>query len=139
MPPPLPEAPQRAREPLLELARCGLGEVIEGGAEVVVLGLEPVEPPLRISAEDLRMRLLGEGEVPISVPAREPGIVEMFGCELTDRLQHPKALAAVAEEALVDERLERVQVGVADLLRCLQGGAADKDGHPSEQPPLVAV
>ena len=36
---------------------------------------------------------------------------------LADRLQHPEALVGVAEEALVDERLQDVEVGLGDLLR----------------------
>ena len=136
----LPEAPERSREPLLELALADRVEAVEGGPQVVVLCLEPVEPRFQIGAGqslDLVTGLLGERQevrrvssVELAVLAR---VFEPLGGVFADRLQHPVALAAVAEQALVDERLEGVEVGVADLLGRLEGAAPREDGQLREQ------
>ena len=57
----------------------------------------------------------------------------MFAGVLADRLQHPEALAGVAQEALVDERLEEVEVGVADVFGGVEGAAAGEDGEAREE------
>ena len=59
--------------------------------------------------------------------------------ELPNRLEHPEALVAPADEALVDERLERVEVRVADRLGRRERAAADEDREPREDPLLVVV
>ena len=66
-------------------------------------------------------------------------LVEPLGRELADRLEHHEALAAAAEQALVDERLEQVEVGVADRLGGLRRHAAREDGEPAEQLLLLGV
>jgi hypothetical protein len=63
---------------------------------------------------------------------------------LTDRLEHAKARRAAvrclaAEQALVDERSERGEVGTADRFSRLERGAAREDREPREEPLLVAV
>ncbi len=55
----VPEAPQRAGNALNRFARRRLLQTIEGRAEIVMLGLEPINPPLRVGA-DMRLRLLGQ-------------------------------------------------------------------------------
>jgi hypothetical protein len=60
-------------------------------------------------------------------------------CVLADRLQHPLTAVHKADKALVDERLERVQVGIADLLGGIERAAATKDGQPGEQALLVPL
>ena len=64
--------------------------------------------------------------------------------ELPDRLEHPEALLAVrigaaAEEALVEQRRQRVEVGAADLLGVLERGAAAEHREPGEERLLVLV
>ena len=44
----------------------------------------------------------------------------------------------MADKALVDERLEDVEVGVADLFGCVKGAAAGEDGEAREKLLLVA-
>jgi hypothetical protein len=63
-----PESPERSGEAEDELRLPGGGEVIEGGAKIVVLALEPVEPLLGIAAE-VRLRLLREREEVLGVTA----------------------------------------------------------------------
>ena len=43
----------------------------------------------------------------------------------------------MAEEALVDEGLEGVEVGVADVFGCFEGAAAAEDGEAGEEALLV--
>ncbi len=52
---------------------------------------------------------------------------------LADRLQHPEAVVALAEEALLDQRLNRVEVGLRDLLSRFERAAAGEDGQPCEE------
>jgi hypothetical protein len=51
---------------------------------------------------------------------------------LADRLKHPVALGREAEEALLDERLESVEVGSADVLGRVQRAAPYEDGKRSQ-------
>ena len=59
--------------------------------------------------------------------------LELLGGVLLDRLEHPVAAAGEVDEALLDERLERVQVGVADLLGGVERAAAREDREAREQ------
>ena len=58
---------------------------------------------------------------------------------LPDRLEHPEALCRVAEEALVDQRLQRVEVHPGDRVGRLHRAAAAEDGQSGEQPLLVGL
>ena len=64
-------------------------------------------------------------------------LIEPLRRVLADRLQHPVAAVGEAEQALLDERLEGLEIGVADLLRRVQRAAAGEDGEPREEPPLL--
>lgn len=59
--------------------------------------------------------------------------------ELPNRLEHPEALVAPADEALVNERLERVKARVADSLGRRESAPSDEDREPREDPLLVVV
>ena len=95
----------KAREPHCLIAAClqftrgGFGDVEDE---------EGVPPP--------HLRLLAARREPLT------GV-------LPDRLEHPEALAGVAEEALVDQRLQRVEVRPGDRLGRLHGAAAAEDGQ----------
>ncbi len=65
------------------------------------------------------------------------GSLESLVRELADRLQHPEAAVCEPDEALLDQRLQRVQVGAADGLGRFQGAAAGKDREAGEEPPLL--
>jgi hypothetical protein len=57
-----------------------------------------------------------------------------------DRLEHPEApVVPDADEALVGERLERVQIGFADRFGRLERAAAPEHGEPCEQELLVFI
>jgi hypothetical protein len=57
---------------------------------------------------------------------------------LPDRLEHPEPLAAVPHQALFDERLQQVDVCVADGFRRLER-AAREDREPREQQLFLAL
>ena len=61
-----------------------------------------------------------------------PRLLEPAHCVLADRLQHPEPIVCVAEKALVDERLERVEIGVGHLLGVAERAAAGEGGEPGE-------
>src|SRR5207249_4425055 len=70
-------------------------------------------------------------------PPRRLRRLQTLESVLADRLQHPEALVRVPEEALLHQRLERVQLGTSDLFRRLVGAAAGEDAQAGEETPLV--
>ena len=106
-----------------------------------MLHFEPVEPDRRAPVPQLRLRELAELEKVRGVPSPEilgaTGISEPLECELADRLQHPEALVRMAQQALVDKRLQRVQVCVADALGRFHRAAACEHREPGEEPLLL--
>ncbi len=90
-----------------------------------------------IPSRQLRLGLLDEREVERKVPISQAhtlaGGREQLSREVSDRLQHPVATFVEADEALVHERLERVEVGSCDLLRRFERATAPKDGHAREE------
>ena len=82
------------------------------------------------------MRVAGDREHPLRVaPTNAVGLarlLEALGCKLADRLEHPEPLLIEAagsapEQALVEKRCQRVEVGLADVLGSLQRAAATED------------
>ena len=85
--------------------------------------------------------LLGEVDEPakeatVSV-LRVPGAVESLEAILADRLEHPEAwfhgIVAALEQALVEQRLDRVQVRAGNMLRGREGATADETSDGSSQ------
>src|SRR5918992_3697577 len=60
-----------------------------------------------------------------------------LGRVLPDRLEHPIPLVGEAQQALFDERLEVIEVGVRNLLSRFQPAAACEDGESTEERLLV--
>ena len=132
-----PEAPESGCQALF---RSGIGEharPLEGDSEVVVIGVELVEPGIGPVSRRLGPGPLGERQIPREMSVRELDcadvVGELFGAVLADRLVHPEAVAGAVEEALVDERYEVVEVGPADVFDRLEGRAAREDGEAREQ------
>ena len=93
-------------------------EVIERGSDVVVLGLEPVQPFV-VLVPQMRLRLFHEFQDMLSVAPRISHLaarLEPLQGELTDRLVHPVPVVGAANEALLDERRERVEICARHLL-----------------------
>ena len=89
-----------------------------------------------------------ELDQPVGLALAEPVLLarrgEALRGELPDRLEHPEPLGAVrlgaaADEALVEERGQRVEVRLADRLGVVERAAAAEDGEPGEELLLAAV
>src|SRR5207247_7679079 len=104
-------------------------------------GLKPAEPDRLAPGSQVGLRELPELEevrgVPLPQVLAATGSLESLVRELADRLQHPEAAVCEPDEALLDQRLQRVQVGAADGLGRFQGAAAGKDREAGEEPPLL--
>ena len=87
--------------------------------------------------EERELGGLREREEELGVPqahvVRLSRTLELLDGELADRLQHREALVRVPQEALIDERLERVHVGPGNLLGRLQRAASGEDGETCEE------
>ena len=135
-----PEVLDRRRELESQLHFAARERPLEGGADVVLLGcgdvvahgsrhVERVRVDVRVerdSQEELRMA--------VANVLRVRRFVEPLGAVLADRVQHSEAPALpAAEQALGEERLERVQVGPADRLRRLDREASSEDREAPEE------
>ena len=129
---------QREREVVLE-------REAHRGADIVVVRRHSFDPALLVGAvAQVGIGALRERREEIRVlPPQGVGLAGRFelGCrELADRLQHPVPIAsrrlAVADEALVDQRLQRVGVRRAHGLGRFVRAAAHEHRKPSEQLPL---
>ena len=86
-------------------------------------------------------------QVVLCVPAPDLHVLrcrsQVLGRQLENRFQHPVARAsslfAPPDQALVEQRLERVRVGVADRLGCLVRAASGEDGQRAEEPLLLGL
>ena len=115
------------------------------GADVVVVRRHSLDPLLLIGAvPQVWIGALRERREELGVAQPQSvglaGRLELGGRELADRLQHPVPIAArrlaAADEALVDQRLQRVGVRRAHGLGRLVRAAAGEHRKPREQPPL---
>jgi hypothetical protein len=106
-----------------------------------VLVLESLQPEDGLPSSQIRVSAVREvDEEPGVEPAHGFCLVrclELLARELPDRLQHPEAPVRVTEEVLLEERLEGVKVGLADLLCSLERAAAREDGKAGEEVLLV--
>jgi len=108
----------------------------ESSTEVALLGDGYVEALL---ARDVEGEVRGDGEreevlrVPPLRRFEVTGRSQALACVLADRLEHPVAVPGVPNEALVDERLERVELCLCDLLGCFECAAAQEDGESREE------
>jgi hypothetical protein len=68
------------------------------------------------------------------------GALELLGRELANRLQHPQPAGLPAPyEAVLDERLQRLEIRLADLLGRRQRERPREDGEPAEDRPLLVA
>ena len=101
-------------------SRVGRGEPVERGTQVVVVGLELIRQlPFARDAFGVCVGSSSLEELGMSVAdrVRLAGRVEPFERVLADRLKHHEPVALASHQALVHQRAERVQVGVAYRLR----------------------
>lgn len=115
---------------------------LEHGAYVVDLGRDQIDIPLaRDTDSRAHARTISELDQPVGLES--PQVIlrargsQVFETELADRLEHPEALGTVgfgaaANETLVEERRERVEVRTTDRVGRLESAAAAEDGEPGE-------
>src|SRR5262249_12241739 len=103
----LPVQPDRTRQPKRTVGVAALKQMLHGSPHVCVLRVEPVEPLAGSPRAQFRAGALGERDVPRRVAVaqrlRVAHLVEPPRRELANRLEHPVAVAAPAEKALVDQ------------------------------------
>jgi hypothetical protein len=134
----VPEAAQRPGDAELELRFTRLVSPGERRPQVVVLGLDALDPVgLLGAAQDAHLGLLGEvGEV-LGVAALEvlglTTLVQALERVGADGFEHAEAVARVADEAVLGERLEREDVDVADGVRSGEREAAGEDAQAGER------
>src|SRR5690348_902987 len=66
-------------------------------------------------------------------------VVELLETVFADRLQHPVPVLVATQQALVDERGERLELGKADLLDGLERGAADEHAEAAAELALLVA
>ena len=117
---------------------------VERRAKVVVIPLEPCRP-LDLVLEASCVRLLREcgeevGHAGRGSPRSLACVDEQLRCELADRLEEEKAIVADGlQQAQVDQRGQRLEVGVADLLGRLERESAGEDREAREEPTALLV
>ena len=63
--------------------------------------------------------------------------LKSLGRVFADRVQHREPVISVSQEALLDERLERIEVSIGDLFGRLERAAAVEDSESREEALLV--
>ena len=100
--------------------------------KIVVLNLEALEP-LRGLAVGRRFLMPRELQKNLEMAPPDvvalPTLLEALQGKLTDRFEHAEPFFTLPNEALLDERSDRVEIRVADLLGRNQREAAHEDGE----------
>src|SRR5262249_20683735 len=141
-----PEPPESRPEPQCGFAPAVLEQPGKRGAKVRQLQLEAVE---RLRAQVThprqpltRVELLGDAEegvvVATSQGRRIRKIAKVLECELSDGHESEKApVLAVSQQALVNQRLQGVELCGANGFRRLELEAPGEHGQPCKQSLLV--
>ena len=130
---------KRVATRLLIRARRGSTRVQYAGCRVrpLAAGCRPIAAPPTRWPRRVRRVEDSAGRAVVRVSSRSSSPCRLFARVLADCLEHPVALVGVSEEALLDERLEGVEVGVGDLFGGLERAAAGEHRQRPEQPLLV--
>ena len=119
---------------------CRAREPVQGCAEVVVVALELVEKRRRPRTAHQALDRPRQVEVVLRVAAPEhvelTALLEPHERELADRLQQDVAPAVPAQQALVDQRRDRVETRLADVLGRVERAPAREDPQPGERASL---
>ncbi len=114
----------------------------DGRTQVVVFALQLLEPFLVVSPA-LRVGALGEcleiGGMPLGEGIAVGTRGQLLERELADGLEHVEALARPADHALVDERGECIDLGIAHGFRGFEREAAGKHRKPRKQRPFARL
>jgi hypothetical protein len=114
---------------------------VERSTHVVVLDLEQDDELVLLRAAESLVDVLGKRAEVVGVAAAQiigfaPSL-ELVDRVLPDRLEHRDAVPKPPYEALVEQRLERVEVGGTDIFGCLERAAAGENRQTREQLLLV--
>ena len=120
-----------------------LREPVEGGAEVVVVAVEACGP-LSLGVEAMSIRLFRQLREELGMaPAQLVFLVslpELLQGVLPNRLEDEEAVVADRfDEAVVDQRAEVVELGIADLRGCVKRERAGEDREVREELACVWV
>src|SRR5262249_36222559 len=114
--------------------RVALQKCRECTASVLLFALELL---VVLRNEVLPAPVLNERANPLSVKqsqyVRLTRLLQPLGAVLPDRREHPEALIGQAQEALLDERLQGVEIGACDLLCGLERAASCEDREAGEE------
>ncbi len=126
----VPEDAQGDYQSKLEVGLAGIAGPRESCAQVVVVRLEQLEPSRRVCPLKLRLGPLRQGDEVLRVAAPElcriREVVETLERVLANRLEHPEAAVPPTQQALLDERLQCVELRLADGLGRFERTAAGK-------------
>ena len=93
-------------------------------------------PCFLIGASQLAVDRGSDSQVVLGVPspelARFAQLLELLRRIVADHLEHPEAPLGTAKKALLDERLEGVQVGLGHPFGRLERAAAGENRKPSK-------
>jgi hypothetical protein len=102
-----------------------------------MLDVDPSQPFSLLLSFEVCPCLVGESQEELCVEQSELPCLALTGEPLArvlaDRLEHPVALVRETDQALLDERLQRVEVGVRDLLGGFEGAAPGEHGESSNE------
>ena len=141
---PIPEHCECRRQAQQDVVLVEVPRSFERKSEVVVLGRDALVRDALVRSRIVAFPSgLGVSEAVVDVTQAELTCGAAFGEPLdrvlANRLQHPEALVRVAHEALVDERLQRVEIGTGDVLGGIERAPAAEDGQVCEQVLLVRI
>ena len=109
----------------------------ERGPDLVVLLGEPRQPGFLVGAVELRFGAFNEIGDPAGMARADlralAGRVELLDGMFPDGLEHPIPVARGLDEALLDERLERIELGLRDHLGRFEAEAGGEDPESSEE------
>src|SRR4051794_106549 len=98
---------------------------------------DPLHPFVLSPASELAVDTRRKTEVVTGVAftelPRSSSQLELLCRVVADGLEHPEAIVRASEQALVEQRLQRVQVGVAHLFGGFERAAAREHRHAGKQ------
>jgi hypothetical protein len=132
-----PVGPQCAHESELQLGLALLPRPLDGLAEIGIVRSQSLEQRRLVARAREQVDLLRECKEELRFASQQLRRVGPF-CEplprvLADRLEHPVASVRRTDEVLVDQGLERVEVGVGDLLGRFERAAPGEGRESREQ------
>ena len=121
----VPETGRRCGEAQKQLRLTSLLQPVERGSQVVAIGVEPVDP-FGVGLPEMRLCFLRQAQEVLGVPAADI-LVDSFRCELANGLEHPVAVAGVAERGSCPRATAARRRRLRHVFGRLERAAAAKD------------